>query len=135
MKKCVLFLILGAILWVLTACNVENYDRTKEKDVDFTVVTVEEMPEEVKNIVEEAKKESFRKTYSDKDYLYLMIGYGVQPTSSYSIEIEELYESSNAIYITSMLKGPSRTEKVVEVETYPFIVLKLPYTDKAVVFQ
>ena len=74
-------------------------------------------------------------TYADKDYLYIIVGYGAQPTSSYSIEVEELYESSNAIYVTTMLKGPSKTEKVLEVETYPVITIKIPYEEKPVVFQ
>ena len=95
----------------------------------------EEIPEQVSEIIETSKTENFRKTYSDKDYLYIIIGYGAQPTSSYSIEIQELYESSDALYITSMLKGPSRTEKVLEIETYPYIVVKVQHTDKAVVFQ
>ncbi len=119
----------------LAGCSVKKYDETKQNDVDFTVLSEEEIPEQVSEIIETSKTENFRKTYSDKDYLYIIIGYGAQPTSSYSIEIQELYESSDALYITSMLKGPSRTEKVLEIETYPYIVVKVQHTDKAVVFQ
>lgn len=135
MKKLVLLCVLCGVFLVCAACSVENYDKTKEKDVDFTVVSEEEMPQEVKEIIEASKTENFRKTYSDKDYLYIIIGYGAQPTSSYSIEVQELYESSNAVYVTSMLKGPSRMETVLETETYPCLVVKIPYTEKAVVFQ
>ncbi len=119
----------------LAGCSVKKYDETKQNDVDFTVLSEEEIPEQVSEIIETSKTENFRKTYSDKDYLYIIIGYGAQPTSSYSIEIQGLYESSDALYITSMLKGPSRTEKVLEIETYPYIVVKVQHTDKAVVFQ
>ena len=119
----------------LAGCSVKKYDETKQNDVDFTVLSEEEIPEQVSEIIETSKTENFRKTYSDKDYLYIIIGYGAQPTSSYSIEIQELYESSDALYITSMLKCPSRTEKVLEIETYPYIVVKVQHTDKAVVFQ
>lgn len=120
---------------LLAGCSVKEYDETKENDIDFTILSEEEMPEQVSEIIEASKTESFRKTYSDKDYLYIIIGYGAQPTSSYSIEIQELYESSNAVYVTSMLKGPSHAEKVLDVTTYPYIVAKIQYTDKAVVFQ
>lgn len=114
----------------LAGCSVKKYDETKQNDVDFTVLSEEEIPEQVSEIIETSKTENFRKTYSDKDYLYIIIGYGAQPTSSYSIEIQELYESSDALYITSMLKGPSRTEKVLEIETYPYIVVKVQHTDR-----
>lgn len=126
---------MGLLCVWLAGCSVQKYDETKENDVDFTILSEEEIPEQVNEIIEVSKTENFRKTYSDKDYLYIIIGYGAQPTSSYSIEIQELYESSNALYITSMLKGPSRTEKVIEIETYPYIVVKVQHTDKAVVFQ
>lgn len=135
LKNVYKLLLICAISLFLTACSVETYDQTKENDIDFTVLSEEEIPEQVREIIEASKTENFRKTYSDKDYLYIIIGYGAQPTSSYSIEIQELYESSNAVYVTSMLKGPSRAEKVLEVETYPYIVVKMQYTDKAVVFQ
>lgn len=135
LKNVYKLLLICAIFLFLTACSVETYDQTKENDIDFTVLSEEEIPEQVREIIEASKTENFRKTYSDKDYLYIIIGYGAQPTSSYSIEIQELYESSNAVYVTSMLKGPSRAEKVLEVETYPYIVVKMQYTDKAVVFQ
>jgi len=125
----------GLLCIFLAGCSVQKYDETKENDVDFTILSEEEIPEQVSEIIESSKTENFRKTYSDKDYLYIIIGYGAQPTSSYSIEIQELYESSDALYVTSMLKGPSRTEKVLEIETYPCIVVKVQHTDKAVVFQ
>lgn len=120
---------------ILFGCTVQNYDTEKEKDVDYTIVTEDEMPEEIQKILSESQEENFRKTYSDRDYMYLIIGYGAQPTSGYSIEVQEVYESSNAVYITTMLKGPSRTEKVFETVTYPSVVVKIANTEKPVVFR
>lgn len=134
MKRSSFLIIL--IMEILICCGcAKEYDKTKVSDIDYTIVTEEEMTEELKSIVQESKKENFRKTYSDGDYLYLLIGYGAQPTSNYSIEIEELYQSSDAIYVTTMLKGPSRAETVIDKETYPYIIIKVEYSDKAVVFQ
>lgn len=132
MKKFLLILCLGVIF--LTGC-VKKYDEAKESDIDYTIVTEAEMPDQVKEILQASEKDSFRKTYSDKDYLYIIIGYGAQPTSGYSIEVQNLYQSSDAIFVTTMLKGPSHSESVLEVETYPSIVLKVEYTEKPVVFQ
>ncbi|MDY5576490.1 MAG: protease complex subunit PrcB family protein [Lachnospiraceae bacterium] len=128
---CVFLCFFVVLLW---GCG-KVYDEEKTSDLDYTIVTEEEMSQQVREIVESSKEESFRKTYSDKDYLYIIVGYGAQPTSSYSIEIQELYESSNAIYISTMLKGPERSETVLEVETYPYVVVKVLYQDKDVIFQ
>ena len=91
-RAVIIFLICGVIL--NTACGRE-YDREKQNDIEYTIVSEEEMPQEIRQLIQESEKESFRKTYADKDYLYIIVGYGAQPTSSYSIEVEELYESSN----------------------------------------
>ena len=50
---------------------------------------------------EERKAENFKLTYSDKQYLYICIGYGEQETGGYSIAVNELYLTDNAIYAVS----------------------------------
>ena len=74
-------------------------------------------------------------TYADNGSLYIAVGYGEQPTSGYSIEVKELYETENAIYIHTNLIGPAKDEKIVERKTYPYIVVKLEFVDKNVVFE
>lgn len=129
----VLFLI-GTVLF-LYGCGIEKYDDTKINSLDFTVLAKEDIPEEIVQIIENSKSENFRKTYTDGDFLYIIIGYGAQPTTNYSITIEDLYEAKNAIFVSSMLKGPSKKETVIETETYPYVVLKLQYSDKTVIFK
>lgn len=129
----VLCLVLSVCLF--SGCEVEQYDDTKVADLDFTLLAQEDIPKQVMDVINESKTENFRKTYTDKDYLYIIIGYGAQPTTNYSIVIEDLYEAKNAIFVSSMLKGPSKHEEVVEKETYPYVVLKLNYSDKTVIFK
>ena len=45
------------------------------------------------------------------------------------------FETENAIYFRSNLIGPSKEEARIETETFPYIVVKLQYVDKNVVFQ
>ena len=120
---------------LLSGCGVEKYDDTKVGDLDFTLLSEEDIPKQVMEVINESKSENFRKTYTDNDYLYIIIGYGAQPTTNYSIVIEDLYEAPNAIFVSSMLKGPSKQEEVVKKETYPYVVLKLKYNDKTVIFK
>lgn len=122
-------------LLFLQGCGIEQYDDTKINDLDFAVVAEEDIPEAVMTIIQDSKSENFRKTYSDGDFLYIIIGYGPQPTSNYSIYIEYLYEAENAIFVSSMLKGPSKKEVVIETITYPYMVLKLQLSEKTVIFR
>lgn len=128
-----MLLLIPALL--LCSCGIEQYDDTKLNDLELCIVAEEDIPKEINEIIESSKTENFRKTYTDGDFLYIIIGYGAQPTTNYSIMIEDLYEAENAIFVSSMLKGPSKNETVVETVTYPCVVLKLKYSDKTVIFK
>lgn len=123
------------LLFVLCSCGIEQYDDTKINDLDFTVLAQEDIPQPAMEIINNCKTENFRKTYSDGSFLYIIIGYGAQPTTNYSISIEDLYEAENAIFVSTMLKGPSKRETVIETETYPYVVLKLQLSDKTIIFK
>ena len=122
-------------LYAFAGCSMETTDKNKLGDVDFTVVPEENVPEELKKIIEERKGEIFKTTYTDKDNLYIVIGYGKQPTGGYSIRVSELYQTKNGIYIKTEFIGPSKSEEVPQNATYPFIVVKMDYTDKSVIFK
>ena len=129
MKKIILLTVLAGILGLFTACSMEHI-----KELEFTVVEEDEIPEELMEKIEDAKKEKMRITFADKGYLYIVEGYGVQKTSGYSIEVEELYETENSIHITTTLLGPDKSEEIIEKETYPFVVVKTEENEKYVVF-
>ena len=59
----------------------------------------------------------------------------MQSTGGYSISVEELYETADAVYIHTGLIGPAKGELVAEAESFPYIVVKVEYTDKRVVFE
>lgn len=122
-------------LYAFAGCSMETTDKNKLGDLDFTVVPEENVPEELKKIIEERKGEIFKTTYTDKDNLYIVIGYGKQPTGGYSIRVSELYQTKNGIYIKTEFIGPSKSEEVPQNVTYPFIVVKMDYTDKSVIFK
>ena len=74
-------------------------------------------------------------TYEDEGYLYICVGYGEQQTSGYSIAVEDLYLTSNAIYVKTELLGPDGTEETADAVTCPYLVLKLEYLEQPVVFE
>lgn len=110
-------------------------ERIKLRDLDFTVLSDEKIPDELKTIVEERKAENFKLTYSDKQYLYICIGYGEQETGGYSIAVNELYLTDNAIYVSTSLLGPDASEKSNKTPSYPYIVIKTEFLEQTVIFE
>lgn len=136
-KAKMLFLLLGLILsgLFITGCKTEDTDIKKIKDLEFTVVEDADVPEQLMTIINEKKKEPFKLSYSDEDYLYIVVGYGEQPTGGYSISVDELFLTSNAVYIDTNLIGPGENESVTNAITYPYVVIKTEFQDKRVVFK
>lgn len=136
MKKRVILPIAMLLLISLftVGCGISEGRNEKIKDLDFTVVGEAEIPEELLTLIEEEKVEVFKRTFTDNEYLYICVGYGEQPTGGYSIAVNELYLTANAINIDTNLIGPGIEDQKREVASYPYIVVKLEYLDKTVVF-
>lgn len=129
------FFALLLIVILLSGCSIDSQDKEKIRDLEYTVVEKEDVPDELMKIINEKKGDVFKITFKDNDYLYIVVGYGKQPTGGYSIAVEELYLTNNAIYINTTLIGPSKEEKISQVITYPYIVIKTEYLEHSVVFR
>lgn len=130
-----IILVLLLLAVALTGCTFLSEERVKLKDLDFTVLGEEMIPEELKSIIEEKKAEPFQLTYSDRDNLYICIGYGEQTTGGYSIAVNELYLTDTAIYVNTELLGPDPSEKSNPTSSFPFIVIKTEHSDSPVIFE
>ena len=128
-------LILLSCLILMCGCSAQKDDMEKLRDIEFTVIDERKLPVELKEYIDEAKKEPFEITYGDEGYLYIVKGYGTKENSGYSIEVKECFETSNAIYMRTNLLGPPKDEEIQEEKTFPYIVLKIEYSDKSVVFE
>lgn len=135
MRK-VLILVLGICLLCLAGgCSVKKTRTEKIRDVEFTVLEEEEIPEEFREMIEQQKSTPFKMTYAEKGFLYIAEGYGIQKTSGYSVEVKECYETENAVYIHTSLLGPPKEEEKADAPTYPYVTVKMEFIDKNVVFQ
>lgn len=135
MKRIMIILLSLTFLLSLSACSVERLSTEKIREIDFTVIEEKNIPEELQVMISEKENTPFKMTYADQGELFVAQGYGAQQTSGYSIEVKECFETENAIYVHTNLIGPSKEEKIVETETYPYIVIKMEFIDKNVVFQ
>ena len=115
-------------------CGEDRADR-ELRDIEFTVTEKQDIPEELEEMIAERKEEGFQLSYADQGELYLAVGYGTRPTSGYSIKVKALYETENAVYIQTELLGPSKEEKITEKQTYPYVVVKMEWIDKNIIFE
>ena len=132
----VVFLLLWVLMVrVLTGCSVEKENQDKVRDLESTIVGEADLPEELKNLIEEKKTAPFKLTYSNDQGLYILVGYGEQATGGYSISVNELYLTENSIVIDTELKGPEKGETVGVEKSYPYIVVQTEYLENPVIFQ
>ena len=131
----ILILTIMLIMIGLCGCKQQNTDVKKIKDLEFTVVEDADLPGELKEVIDEKKEAPFKLSYSNKDNLYIAVGYGKQNSGGYSISVDDLYLTSNAIYINTNLMGPTQEDMVSQGVTYPYVVVKLEYREERVVFE
>lgn len=134
-RKIIISCTAAFLILCMSGCSVTDMGGTKKQELDFTVLEKEDIPEELKTQIEEKKDEPMKLTYTDQGQMYLVRGYGKKESSGYSIEVKELYETENAIHICTELKGPGEKEQVIEKNTWPYLVVKLDYQDRHVVFE
>ena len=124
--KIIMTAVLGALL--LTGCGLLSKENVKLRDLDFTVLSEEKIPEELKTVIAEKGTEPFQ--------LYISIGYGEQKTGGYSIAVDALYLTDDAIHVSTSLLGPDITgqKEGAGKPSTPYIVLKTELLDKTVLY-
>lgn len=134
-KTMITLLLIVITIFGMVGCKKDESEIKKLKDLEFTVVEDADLPGELKEIIDEKKESPFKMHYSNKDSLYIVVGYGKQNSGGYSISVEELFLTDNAIYFDTNLIGPSQDDLVTQGVTYPYIVVKLEFIDKKIVFE
>ena len=132
MKKAVFLRIVltaAVLALLLSGCRFVRVEEEERKPVDYIVMERRDIPEELSRLMEEKKEKEFQLSYETGEDLYLAKGYGRQMSGGYSIQVEELGESSNGIFF-----GPEDL-KEAGVPSYPCIVIKTRKQEKPVTFR
>ncbi len=124
-----------ALVCLFWGCGMVETNTPKIKDLEYEILEEKDIPQEFLAAMEEKKEAGFKLTYTDKEYLYIAMGYGVQETGGYSISVNECYLTKNAVYFDTTLIGPMKGEKINQVKSYPYIVVRMGYLEKNVVFE
>ena len=135
-RGCRSLLFLGAvfcvILCLMTGCVTKAGNRQKLRDIEFTVLDKDTIPPELTAQIDGEQTEPFFMTYADQGYLYIARGYGERPTSGYSVEVNALYETEDALHVHTNLLGPEKGEETKDAATFPYVVIQLEYIEKEV---
>lgn len=127
--------ILAACMLFMGGCTLLSQEKIKLRDLDFTVLSEEKIPEQLVAVIEEKKGNPFQITYTDNANLYICIGYGEQETGGYSIAVDELYLTDTNICVSTTLLGPEASEKPNKTPSYPYIVIKTEFLEQTVTFE
>lgn len=136
-KKWFAVITLFVMCFCCFGCKARKIEDQKLSDIEFTVLKECDIPAELLGQIETKKGKEFKCTFynqDQKDYLYIVVGYGQQPTGGYSITVEDLYLTENSVYIDTSLIGPSKDDVVTQAVTYPYIVVRIQYIDRPVTF-
>lgn len=125
-----LFAVLG-----FGGCSVSSTGGEKVKDLEFSVLGREDIPQELGDMIASKESAAFKLTYSDGQNLYIAVGYGEQESGGYSIRVNELYLASNSIVLDTELLGPQKGEQAGAEKSRPYIVLRTEYSELPVIFQ
>ena len=133
-QKGILTVFLLCACFLISGCITRIEKEQKQKDLEYILIDQEHLPEEMTEVLGQLKKKAFHFVYSDQGKTYLAEGYGACPTTGYSIQVNELYETAHTIHIHTSLMGPEVSEETKEITTFPYIVVEISGTEKEVMF-
>ena len=116
------------------SCGKKEEAYVKLKEPEFTVVEEADVPAELLDVINGKKENGFKISYLSEEGLYLVRGYGSQPSGGYNITVDELFFSKEGLCIKTTLTGPAADEKVTPAATHPYIVVKVEPIETAVHF-
>ena len=135
MRKAISLIIFACVVGMICGgCKGIKIEEAERERIEYTLVQQDEVPEVIRNLIEERKMREFQFTYKSGENLYLFKGYGQQMTGGYSIQITDLSESENAVFFETKLVGPDEVDVGSE-PSYPYIGVKMNYRDKPVQFR
>ncbi len=126
-----LSILLVSNIFLLNGCN----SKTETENLDFTVCEEGRLPDELVKIIEEKKAEPFKLTFTTREYMYIVVGYGAQPRGGCSVTVEALYKTDDAVYIDTNLVGTEDSEIKVDGMSYPYVAVKCENQELPVVYR
>ena len=129
---------IGYVLPVLFVCLSVGCGSSKgqKEPMEFTVLAEEEIPDTLKQMIEEQKEAPFQLSYQDGSAWYLAVGYGKQDSSGYSIQVPGFYRTENGLVLDTELLGPeTEPSGNGRAPSTPYIVILTEYREEPVTYE
>lgn len=84
---------------------------TGEKSAAFQLMSEREIPEELKEWMEQEKAHPFMLTYAVEQDIYAARSYGPQNKTGYQIKVDAVLEGEKTVRIQTSLLGPEKERK------------------------
>lgn len=133
-RSMVLLLLIVVLAGSIWGCGRMRQKKEKEHGVEYTVLGEDQIPDEIRKVVDVKKQEEFQMTYQEEDMLYLLQGYGIQSSGRYSIRVEKVSENDTELHVKTKLIGPKGKDGGTEGISCPYLVIKVENRHKKVVF-
>ncbi len=118
----------------LQGCSVVE-EEEKLRALEYTVVSPDDIPEDLANEIQNVKDKEFQLSYDDGEYLYIAKGYGARNTSGYNVTVKEVYLTEHTLVFDTEITGPREGEDVADKKTMPFIVVKTETMDRQIIYK
>ena len=133
MKRYIYIMLFMMTLGCFCAGCLRQEKHGAKENVDYAVCKKENLPKELAARINEQKDKVFHFTYSMKETMYYVIGYGKQTGSGYKIRVKKMTMDEGHVYIDTNLIGvPKRQQE--KGYSYPYILIKSQNYEKDVVF-
>lgn len=132
MKKQSIMLLCMALFLIFCGCRTLNKEEAVQ-ELDYEMIAEDEIPEEMKAVIEQKKRGSFQITFEEDGTLYIGQGYGEKNQEGYEIIVDICRYSENFVYFHTILNGPMEEAKEKS-PTYPYLVVRCRQAGKEVVF-
>ena len=80
----------------------------QKKNVEYVICKDSNLPDQLKTLLEEKKKNPGTFTYRNSRYIYLVVCYGKRAYSGYSVKIEECWRSEETLFLRTQLMVTGR---------------------------
>jgi hypothetical protein len=121
----------------LSGCSVIKKDSSKVMGLEYTVVKEEEIPVELKKLIEAKKANTLRMTYATFFYNGFNVCLAVRDVKiiiQCNLHGVTAYNFIFMNFFSVDLLGPEAGEDITELPTTPYIVLKIEKREESVVF-
>jgi len=95
--------------------------------VNYKILDIKTLEPELLNELDQLKQSrGYYLWQSEATPSVLLVGQGLQPTGGYAIDVENIEKIGQKLYVTVTETAPKAEDMVIQVLTYPFVMIEVP---------